>query len=164
MKNCTTNSSKLITMRTLFIAIMLLSCNMMFGQLTAQNTMVSEETPNTSNLDKFTATYDNTSGIVKINWVITGQDTQGKLVIEKSTDGVNYSYMGKVPAVASTNKITYTCRDNNPAEGSNFYRLKAVTASNAEFIYESTAHVNTSQPTEMPKQTLPLASEGQNDE
>jgi len=135
----------------------------MFGQITVQNTMLSEETASTSNLDKFTATFDNTSGIVKINWVLTSQEAQAKLVIEKSTDGVNYTYMGKVPAIASTNKISYSCRDNNPAQGSNFYRLKAVTASNTEFIYDNTAHVNTSQPVEIQSPATPVAESSPQD-
>lgn len=157
MKTTTTNSTKLIAMKTLFIALMLLTGNIMFGQVNAQNSMLSENVPSTANLDKFTATYDNQSGIVKLNWVLTTQEEQAKLIVEKSADGVNYSYLGKVPAIASTNKITYSCRDNNPAQGSNFYRLKAVTASNDEFIYDETAHVSTNQPVDLSRPIAPVA-------
>lgn len=150
-------------MKTLFFTLMLLVTGTMFGQFNVNNTMLSENVSSTSNLDKFSAKYDKDAGIVKINWVLTAQAEQAKLVIEKSTDGVNYVFMGKIPAIASGNKITYSCRDNNPNSGSNFYRLKTVTASNEEFIYDETAHVNTIQPVDLSK-PAPLANDAGSDE
>jgi hypothetical protein len=153
---------KYTAMKTLFFALMLLSCAA-FAQTgtpaaaSLTNSIVREDVPSTANLDKFTATYND--GVVKLNWVLSKQEAQSKLIIEKSADGVNYSYMGKLPAVASPNKITYSCRDNSPADGSNFYRIKTVSSTNAEFIYEDTAHVNTKEPKEAPKAVTPLAAQ-----
>jgi hypothetical protein len=157
-------------MKTLFAALMLLSVAT-FAQpgspaaASLSNSIVREDVPSTANLDKFTATYN--EGVVKINWVLSKQEAQAKLIVEKSADGINYSYLGKLPAVASPNKITYSCRDNNPSDGSNFYRLKAINSANAEFIYEDTAHVNTKEQKDTPKVVVPLANalpEGENDQ
>lgn len=146
-------------MKTLVVAFMLLA-GATFAQSTGvpvNNVSIKEDVPSTANLDKFTATYN--EGIVKINWVLTSQEAQAKLIIEKSADGINYSYMGKLPAIASPNKITYSCRDNAPADGGNYYRLKTVTADNTEYIYDDTAFVNTREKKDSPKQVLPLAAE-----
>ncbi|UPT67265.1 MAG: hypothetical protein M0D57_00770 [Sphingobacteriales bacterium JAD_PAG50586_3] len=152
---------KYSAMKTLIAAFMLLSVATFAQQgspaaASLASSIVREDVPSTANLDKFTATY--TDGVVKLNWILSKQDAQAKLIIEKSADGVNYSYMGKLPAVASPNKITYSCRDNSPADGSNFYRIKAVNSTNTEFIYDDTAHVNTKEPVQKPKVVTPLAS------
>lgn len=150
---------KYSAMRTLIIAFMLLSIGT-FAQvqtnLVASTSVVREDVPSTANLDKFTATYKD--GFVKINWVLRTQEAQGKLIIEKSTDGINYSYLGKLPAIASPNKITYTCRDNNPADGNNYYRIKTVSSTNTEYIYDETAHVNTREVKDAPTPVVPLAN------
>lgn len=148
-------------MKTLVLAFMLLSGGLFAQQKVtapaqAINTTVREDVPSTANLDKFDAKV--VDGTVKINWVLTKQEAQAKLIIEKSSDGVNYSYLGKLPAIASPNKITYTCRDNSPADGNNYYRLKTVSSTNVEYIYDETAHVNTREP-EAPKTVMPLAAE-----
>lgn len=156
-------TKKYSPIKTLVVGLMLLS-----GATFAQKvespmaaslpaSIVREDVPSTANLDKFAASYN--EGVVKLNWILSKQEAQAKLIIEKSADGINYTYLGKLPAVASPNKITYSCRDNKPAEGSNFYRIKTVNSANVEFIYEDVAHVNTKEPKEITKSVLPLAAE-----
>ncbi|MEQ1678237.1 MAG: LamG-like jellyroll fold domain-containing protein, partial [Chitinophagaceae bacterium] len=62
---------------------------------------------------------------IQLNWETITEQNTSHFEIEKSTDGINFSYLGRVTAAGnSTDKRTYSFTDVNPAPGTNFYRLK----------------------------------------
>ena len=63
----------------------------------------------------------------KLNWVTASETNSGYYLVERSTDGINYSAIGRVKAAGnSTNQIGYEFYDNNPAKGINYYKLSEV--------------------------------------
>ncbi len=74
-------------------------------------------------LGDFTAVKKATG--IQLNWETITEQNTSHFEIEKSTDGINFSYLGRVTAAGnSTDKLTYAFTDVNPATGTNFYRLK----------------------------------------
>lgn len=84
------------------------------------NVTVSGPVPIT--LSSFSATLDKDN--VLLNWSTSQEQNNKYFTIEKSTDGVNFSFLGKVNG-AGTSSVTnnYKMTDYTPADGSNFYRL-----------------------------------------
>lgn len=60
---------------------------------------------------------------VTIGWSTTAEQHNQYFSIERSTDGVNFTAIGKVTATNLANGSNYTFRDERPATGNNFYRL-----------------------------------------
>jgi hypothetical protein len=49
------------------------------------------------------------------------------LKVEKSIDGIHFSYIGERPAAGNSNKpLNYTLNDVHPVIGNNYYRLKII--------------------------------------
>lgn len=64
---------------------------------------------------------------VLINWTTSQEYNNRYFIIEKSTDGSNFSFLGKVNgAGTSTSAQTYQLVDFSPADGANYYRLSQV--------------------------------------
>ena len=64
---------------------------------------------------------------VLLQWTTSSEQSTSHFDIERSTDGNNFSVIGNVNAAGnSSSTIKYSFPDDNPAAGTNFYRLKMV--------------------------------------
>lgn len=73
-------------------------------------------------LSSYTANLDNDK--VLLDWTTSQEQNNKFFTIEKSTDAVNYSFLGKVNGAGnSTTPNSYRLIDNLPEEGINYYRL-----------------------------------------
>ena len=61
---------------------------------------------------------------VLLQWTTDNELNADKYIVERSTDGINYSAIGTVAAFNSSNKNNYNFIDLQPYAGLNFYRLK----------------------------------------
>ncbi|MBL0355983.1 MAG: T9SS type A sorting domain-containing protein [Chitinophagaceae bacterium] len=74
-----------------------------------------------------------TGAVNRITWTTSQEINTRLFVIERSTDGSNFSPIGELAAAAgSTNNLNYYFIDNTPVRGINFYRLKIIDQSNNE--------------------------------
>jgi hypothetical protein len=79
---------------------------------------------------------------VRLNWETSSEQNSAYFDVERSTDGVNYSSIGKVNGAGNSATLRkYSFTDNNPATGRNFYRLRQVDL-DAKFEYSKTISVN----------------------
>ncbi|UKN03649.1 T9SS type A sorting domain-containing protein [Paracrocinitomix mangrovi] len=91
-------------------------------------------------LDNLTATCGNGKSI--INWTTYSEQNNDFYTIESSTDGVNYTAVGKVDgAGTSSSTLQYTFTDKNPEIGVNYYRLRQ-TDFNGKISYSDPVAVN----------------------
>ncbi|MCX6316708.1 MAG: T9SS type A sorting domain-containing protein [Bacteroidetes bacterium] len=71
----------------------------------------------------FTAVKKDNS--IQLNWETLIEQNTSHFDIERSTDGITFTPIGRVAAAGnSSDKRSYTWIDANPANGTNFYRLK----------------------------------------
>jgi|GEM_PF-7035577 len=90
----------------------------------------------------FTATRN--EEVVKLNWETGSEQNSAYFNVERSSDGTNFSTIGKVNAAGNSSTIVkYNFTDNNPAAGRNFYRLRQVDL-DAKFDYSKTVSLNMS--------------------
>lgn len=76
-------------------------------------------------LDRFTATLDNNTGLLK--WSTLQESNSDIFVIERSADGISYQTIGQVAAAGNSNTtIHYSFTDNYLLNGINYYRLKMI--------------------------------------
>jgi hypothetical protein len=76
------------------------------------------------NLLNFTSTLLNKT--VQLQWQTTSEINSSYFLIERSSDGVNFSTIGKQAAAGNSNSLKqYSFIDNNP-QSINYYRLKEV--------------------------------------
>lgn len=67
------------------------------------------------------------TGGIHLNWETFSEENSSHIEIERSTDGINFIFIGRVAAAGnSTDKKYYSFLDNQPQSGTNFYRLKLV--------------------------------------
>lgn len=73
----------------------------------------------------FSATKNN--NVALLSWVTANEINTENFIVERSTNGNDYAPIGTVKA-AGNSSITqdYGFTDNNPAAGTNYYRLKMV--------------------------------------
>ena len=62
---------------------------------------------------------------ITINWQASTELTTAKFIIQHSTDGISFTTIGTVKAIGS-GANGYEFIDNNPANGTNYYRLESV--------------------------------------
>jgi hypothetical protein len=82
-------------------------------------------------LESFTAMWINNTNKVDLKWITSSEKNASHFVVEKSTDGKNYSDVGTVFAFGNTSeKMTYTFTDNIGVAQANvtYYRLRTVDA------------------------------------
>jgi hypothetical protein len=81
-------------------------------------------------LESFTAMLINNTTKVDLKWITSSEKNVSHFVIEKSTDGKNFTDAGTVFAVGNTSeRITYTFTDNISAQANvTYYRLRSVDA------------------------------------
>jgi len=82
------------------------------------------DVPLAISLSSFSAKAD--AGTALIQWAAASDGTPNEyFVVEHSTDGRNFTEIGKVSANTENNSVTnYQFRHQQPAAGKNFYRLK----------------------------------------
>lgn len=86
------------------------------------------------------ALYNN--GVTKLSWKTLQESNSSHFEVERSADGVNFSFIGKVNAAGtSNNEISYKLDDINVKQGVNYYRLKIVDKG-GQFTYSNIAVVN----------------------
>jgi hypothetical protein len=78
-------------------------------------------------LNEFKASHQNAA--VLLQWSTATEQNSQSFVIERSTDGTNFTAIGN-----SGTKRSYQFRDASPSKGNNYYRLKLVDA-DAKFAY-----------------------------
>lgn len=76
-------------------------------------------------LTNFTA--EKSSKEVKLNWQTAQESNSSHFIVEKSIDGINFSFLQKI-AAAGFSSLTkkYSTIDAQPFYGTNFYRIKMV--------------------------------------
>jgi predicted MPP superfamily phosphohydrolase len=73
-------------------------------------------------LISFDATLNNSNVLLK--WSTAQEQNNKSFTIEKSTDGVNFNFLGKVDAASNSSTTNnYSLVDPSPANGDNYYRL-----------------------------------------
>lgn len=72
-----------------------------------------------------------------LKWITASETNNDYFTIERSTDGMTFVELGRVDGAGnSTQLLNYYFNDMNPAEGTNYYRLKQ-TDFNGQFTYSS---------------------------
>lgn len=78
---------------------------------------------------------------VLLKWVTASEKNSDYFVVEKSTDGINFTAIGNVSAAGNSNKIlNYSLTDKTPWIGENYYRLKQVDK-DGTYEYSGIVHV-----------------------
>ncbi len=84
---------------------------------------------------EFSATYNKVD--VVLQWQTASEQNTSHFNLERSKDGSNFFFIGKVDAAGNNNPIKkYSYTDNTPANGINFYRLKMIDT-DGKFAYSS---------------------------
>ncbi|MFM6926031.1 MAG: Ig-like domain-containing protein, partial [Ferruginibacter sp.] len=64
---------------------------------------------------------------VDLYWVTTNEINAGNFVVERSTDGINFTAIGNLKAKGIAGSVeNYSLTDPNPVNGANYYRLKMI--------------------------------------
>jgi hypothetical protein len=78
-------------------------------------------------LTSFKGTYDRPANKVYLTWTTAQELNSKEFIIERSTDGRQFTAIGKVAAAGNTSRQTsYSFTDPQPAYGVNYYRLNQV--------------------------------------
>lgn len=73
----------------------------------------------------FTATKQGTTSLLE--WVTSSEINNKEFIVERSTDGQNFTAIGKVAGAGNSSvKLNYNFTDAQPVIGKNYYRLKQV--------------------------------------
>ncbi|MBO9561636.1 MAG: T9SS type A sorting domain-containing protein [Niastella sp.] len=72
---------------------------------------------------------------VKIGWSTTAEQNNDYFSIERSTNGDNFSVIGKVAGTNLSSGSNYSFRDEQPAIGNNFYRLSQTDLNGKTTLY-----------------------------
>ena len=79
---------------------------------------------------------------VQLLWSTSQEINTNEFEIYKSTDGINFSSIGTVPANGNSNSIhTYSLQDAHPVSGVNYYRVKTID-NNGAFTYSAIAQAS----------------------
>ncbi|THU40163.1 T9SS type A sorting domain-containing protein [Niastella caeni] len=72
---------------------------------------------------------------IVLHWQTSQEQNSGYYIVERSSNGINWNAIGKVRALgASVSNAAYLYTDEQPLQGANYYRLKAVDVNN-RFTY-----------------------------
>jgi hypothetical protein len=82
---------------------------------------------------------------VKLTWDLLSEKDVSYYVIEKSTNGIDYENIAKVPSAGNSLRPgTYFAFDEHPAIGNNYYRLNAVDKNGVQNVAAHTMVTNKS--------------------
>ncbi|MFN3918326.1 MAG: LamG-like jellyroll fold domain-containing protein [Flavobacteriales bacterium] len=73
---------------------------------------------------------------VEIDWATASELNSSHYTVERSIDGLNWEFVGKVNAGGNSNQlIAYTLKDEKPHRGLSYYRLEQVDMDNTKKTY-----------------------------
>lgn len=72
----------------------------------------------------FSATKNNNS--VLINWMTSNETGMNHYEVQRSSDGLNFNTIKNIPSTNSQVQKNYSYNDNNPLQGTSYYRLLMV--------------------------------------
>lgn len=93
----------------------------------------------TTNIITFNAMLIQQTG--SLTWQVTPQENIIRYEVEKSSNGIDYTYVSAT--MAAKNIAIYTATDNNVLVGNNYYRLKII-HQNGTGLYSNTIILNNS--------------------
>jgi len=100
------------------------------------------------------------SGIVKLKWETASETNSHYFEIEKSTDLVNFTSIGKVTSAGTTTQHSYyDLIDHEPFEGVSYYRLIQVDFNGSTTVYDPIS-INNVESSELKWNIWPNPSEG----
>ena len=78
--------------------------------------------------------------VADLTWQNNTGDINEYFIVERSTDGVNFTSIAQVESAATLQNVTssYTYKDVEPIEGKNYYQVIAVTTDNKQFVSNKT--------------------------
>ena len=77
----------------------------------------------------------------RIDWITASEINSSKFIVEKSTDGLHWVYLGEKAAAGNSSvQLTYSLNDYSPTQGNNYYRLKMVDLDNT-YKYSNTINI-----------------------
>jgi hypothetical protein len=92
-------------------------------------------------LTRFGATLQNDRSVL-VQWTTSREINNKYFEVERSTDGVNFTTIGNLPAVGnSSTQQQYAYKDAQPFDGINYYRLKQID-NNGHFTYSNIVALN----------------------
>jgi len=92
----------------------------------------------------FTATYNNDTKHVDLDWVTSSEENNDYFTVEKSGDAKDFELVVQVPGAGTSNQtLYYEAVDKYPYEGVSYYRLKQ-TDYDGEYAYSNLVAVNVS--------------------
>jgi protein involved in ribonucleotide reduction len=78
-------------------------------------------------LTSLRARYNGDNNQVAITWTTSQENNSKEFVVERSSNGVNFTAIGSVAAAGNSNRsLNYSFTDQHPLSGNNFYRLRQV--------------------------------------
>jgi hypothetical protein len=80
-------------------------------------------------VDIFAFTAELKNGLVELKWITKNEQHLSHYRIDKSTDGIHFSTIAKVPSENSPFEKTYSIIDDNPIPGITYYKLTPVNLS-----------------------------------
>ncbi|MGQ0828194.1 MAG: T9SS type A sorting domain-containing protein [Bacteroidota bacterium] len=81
--------------------------------------------------------------LVKIYWATATETNNDFFTIERTVDGINYEFVGKLDGAGnSVSPLYYNTVDDNPIDGTSYYRLTQ-TDYDGKFVYSKLVSVNT---------------------
>lgn len=92
------------------------------GQTITAIAIASTTVPLPVEFGSFTATADRCA--VNLNWTTLSERNSDYFTVLRSSDGATFRELGRVEATGNSTGSTYSFRDNAPALGMNYYRLR----------------------------------------
>lgn len=84
----------------------------------------------------------NQGSVNRLQWKTASELNSNRFEVERSSDGLNWIYLGAKNATGNSNQpVTYDFTDNNPVTGNNYYRLKIIDNDNT-FKYSNIININ----------------------
>ncbi|MBC8173697.1 MAG: T9SS type A sorting domain-containing protein, partial [Chitinophagales bacterium] len=92
-------------------------------------------------VDLISFTGLNEQSVNVLNWITASENNSAWFHIESSSDGNNFSEIGKIAAAGtSANEHQYTFSDRSPSTGNTYYRLRQADT-NGEFHYSNSINI-----------------------
>lgn len=89
------------------------------------------------------------NNVVKLIWATASQENFDKFIVERSTDGVSFYFIGELQGTENSKVLlNYSFSDSNPFIGKNYYRLKSVDL-DGKFEYSGVIFANLEVPKEL---------------
>ena len=111
-----------------------------FSEFWLDSGMVKGSQPLALDMIYFNASKQDNTALLQ--WSTQNQSNTAAFIIERSSDGINFSPIGTVSATTQNDTNIYGFTDTRPLAGLNFYRLKIVSTYNNTFQYSAIRKLN----------------------